>query len=1088
MEGAPKSNNNEPQTPNQWESLTKQRSVAEQQFQDDLLNIEDMQKSGRISPEQAAQFRAEVTARVEKARNPELSTENKQWLEDELANIEDMLRHGRIDQTKADQYIAEVKDRAIEKEDELRKAQSRGNSEGEEQKPETGEREEEEERLKKEEEERLKQEEEKRKQLEEDEEKIRQLKKRREEIDKELSPLAAINADFTHDKKELAHDIAEQQLNEEQEKANLVKRIWKGNLFKKYYQKKYERELLSGERTAGLGEDGKEITLDDIIKDRSGSAIQRFVMGATEDMGYIHQKIGKGDGEKLTEADAETTAVVRSAIEKFASAKIPEGGSMEDLKREFRNNIKRIKAEARDQGREINSTMIDNYFEVAIQARQRIEHGIAMEKVMEGFKVYNADVRNNMRTEAHRDNIDKIVNKIESSKLGSIIPAEVLAVAVSSAWSLTQTGARSLAKVAVPVGGIAVSGALAGLRERNRVTEDRARMMRDAAVGLEYDGTSGEDVEGHRAKKRAKYEAKIGGTLYDLRPAKELTANIVKAIESGDNEAKLRAIAEARVRIGYSDSEQKDLIAYSSADKMGDERLGLDIAVIRAEKSLSDEDKQRLNTMKATIYKEINGDVDKNDAEFRKVRRVQALKQAGKTMAIGTTVFFASQEIMAVIDPNKVGLLEKAGIIKSNGNETQETALASLLHTTHQEGPIDVRGDNQVAMDQYEKNGFTKIEKTPGWPKTEKELVDIDPSKSTAQVRVAYDGWANNGTNVSDGNELRLYLNNGQISSGMYGTSTMGGQVLDYDAAAATGRIKGYLTIGDAKFEIASKVNPAGQLTWGDNGVFTTTTGETIKAIGDNGEKLYKYFEIAFDNGQDADGISHIIPAATDVGLDSFSGKMQQVTEKIVEQPAIYSFIKTTTTEYPGGVTGSGIFAGPASRVSLGGPRANNNGGGGPTIIVDTTGNLPPRMIEGQEAQEIIDNGNTTGTENTGITTPPVPASPTVENGPAPQNQPTEAQPGTEQPEIPQPETEQAERAEFTDRIRRDFGNLVGEEGVRIMTLNTNSIEDNNNIATWWTSLSQEAKDAVIGFERENHPYGKALRNYLQVNGLIERG
>lgn len=945
---------------------------------------------------------------------------------------------------------------------------------------------EEQEKLKVEEEEKTKLEEEKKRQLEElikNEEEKKRLEARLKQIDEELGPLAAINADFTHDKKELAHDIAEQQLNEEQAKSNLIKRIWKGSIARKYYQKKYERQLLSGERAAGTGDDGKDIMLDDIIRDRSGSAIRRFVLGATEDMQYIHEKIGKErkdgtyDGEKLTEADAETTNAVRGAIEKFASAKIPEGGSIEDLKRIFGNDIKRIKAEARDQGQNIDATMIDNYLEVAVQARQRVEHGIAMDRVMEGFKVFNADVRNNMRTEAHRDNIDKIVNKVESSRFVSVIPAEALAMAAGTAWSLIQTGARSAARIAAPVGGIAVSGVLAGLRERNRVTEDRARMMRDAAVGLEYDGMSDEEIKGHRAKKRAKYEARIGGTLYDLRSANELTSNIAQALDSGDGEAKLRAIAEARVRIGYSDSEQKDLISYSSADRMGDERTNLDMAVIRAEKSLSEEEKRRLEILKTVVRKEINNDVNENDQDFRKVRAAQAVKQAGKTVLIGSAVFFASQEIMATIDPNKVGLFEKVGILKTQNNENaQETILASLAGPsvrteTHVDTIEDISGDRQAEINQYEQAGYTKVEKTAAWTETKKDLVEVDPSQSTAQVKVEYDGWANNGTSVSDGNELRLYLNNGQITSGMHGVSTMGGEALDYDAAAAAGRVKLYLTIGDSKFEVASKVNSAGELAWGENGLFTTTTGETIQAVSNNGEKLYKYAEIVLDNGKDANGISHIIPFATDLGPDSFSGKIQQVAETTVEHPAMYDFVKTTVTEIPRDISYGGIATAQTSRVGLGGPRTANNGGGdGPMAIVDTTGDIPPEIIEGSEAQEIVNNINNE-------------ASNPAENN----NMNQEATLGRNTPPAQSAEQADTAKAEFTERIRRDFGNLVGEDGVNYMSGNINDNNTATGISQWWNSLNQEAKDAVIDFEREYHPYGTMLRSWLQLNGHIER-
>ena len=51
----------------------------------------------------------------------------------------------------------------------------------------------------------------------------------------------------------------------------------------------------------------------------------------------------------------------------------------------------------------------ERYEKVAINAKNKAMQDEAMAEVMAGFQVYNADVRNNVRTEAHRDNIDKIV-------------------------------------------------------------------------------------------------------------------------------------------------------------------------------------------------------------------------------------------------------------------------------------------------------------------------------------------------------------------------------------------------------------------------------------------------------------------------------------------------------------------------------------------------------------------------------------------------------------------------------------------------------------------------------------------------------
>ena len=735
------------------------------------------------------------------------------------------------------------------------------------------------------------------------------------------TPLVAINADWTHDSKEIAHDLAEQALNDEVAKGNIAKRIWKGTLFKKFYEEKYAKEFLSGER-----QDEKGRTIKDIIKEQKSSVIERFTMGVIEnDRRFVHEAAG----EKLEKANPELTASIRSAIEEYAKATPEPGQNLKDLDREFQNKVGRIMQEAIDGGLIEKGNKTTNYLsvakeaarryqELATNARGKAEHEMAMEQVMAGFRVYNAEVRNGVRTEAHRDNIDKITNWWESSKIGQFIPSEIVAGAAGAALALTQTGTRAIFGAA---GGIIASSALSGLKERNRITEDRTRMLRDVANGLSYDGKGLnkeqiKEIKGRNARKMAKYEANIGGTLYDMQKATDLASRIESVMEDtegGENHTKelLSAIAEARVRTNFSDSEQKDLISYSSADKRGDERLRLDIALIKAEKSLSEQDKIIVRAMKQEIldkitegYDDESGEhhagVDENDEQFKKLRAKLALKKAGKTLALGSAFFLGSQEIASIISPNKIGIFERAGLIKTtNSSEASETLLAKGFDFVNRgkENPADVitryettsiRTDNPDVINRYEADGYTKTEVSSAWSEPHREIADIDPANSTAKIDVKYDGWAINGSRAADGNELRTGIENGRFFSTMRGTSTVNGQTVNYDPT----NTKGFLTIGNSKFEIVSSIDQNGQLSWGENGVFTTTTGETIKAIGDNGEKLYRYFEVALDNGVDPDGVQHIIPLATDVGSNSFSGTMQQIIETAVEHPAVYEFTK----------------------------------------------------------------------------------------------------------------------------------------------------------------------------------------------------
>ncbi len=727
------------------------------------------------------------------------------------------------------------------------------------------------------------------------------------DIEETLSPLAAINADFAHDKKELAHDYAERELNAETAKANLIQRIWKGNLFKKYYEKKYEKEILAGKREVVL-EDGSKKNLEMVIRERSHSAISRFTIAAAD--GYANSLyVHRGAGEEMNKADRDTTKAISNIIKQYANDWAKNNTNPdslknnEDIKREFNNSIREELAKLKDASS--NGTEIDNYYdvavaalgraEVAIQASQKMTHEIAIDRVMEGFKVYNAEVRNNIRSKAHRDNLDKIINKLESSKIGSIIPPEMIAGVVGTAAALTQTGIRAAAGAA---GGIGISGIMAGLRERNRVTEDRVRMMRDAAIGLEYDSSQ----TNRAGKKRAKYEKNLYGTLYDTRPATELTANIEKAIDSQNALAIMRAIAEARVRVNYSDSESKDLITYTSADSLGDERTRLDIALIRAERSLPEEYRDDLDFLKVTLQRDIERDNSARDRDYRKLRTAQAVKQAGKTIAIGAAFFIGSQELIAAFDPHKIGILEKTGILKTTNSEenTTETLLAQLARPQNQDSafhttePIRVKSDQEAKIKELEEAGYTRTEITPAYQSTKSDIAEVSPADSTHALRVNT-SFADNGTKFADGNELGLHLENGRYIANMNGSSTMGNDVFDYQQLVNAGKIRGHITIGGGTFEVASEINASGQVSWpiDATGSITTTTGETIKAFGANGEKLFKSFRVVVDNGVDSEGVRQVVSLASDAGADSFAGKIQQVVETIVEEPAVYEFTKT---------------------------------------------------------------------------------------------------------------------------------------------------------------------------------------------------
>ncbi|MBQ3293176.1 hypothetical protein IJG93_02655 [Candidatus Saccharibacteria bacterium] len=877
-------------------------------------------------------------------------------------------------------------------------------------------------------------------------------------------PLVAINADWTHDKKEMAHDLAEQTLNAEVANGNIISKLWKGTLFKKYYEKKYEKEFLSEKRT---NKDGK--TLTDLIREESPAVMERFVLSAVEDESrYVHE----ASGEKLVSLDEKTNKKLKSAIKEYARTSLRKGEKVSDLDREFENEIDRILEDAGEipgntNYLEVAKEATARYKEIAINAKSKAEHEKALAEVMAGFQAYHADVRNNVRTEAHRDALDKIVNWCESNPVGQFIPAEIVAGAAGAAVALTQTGVRA---VFGAVGGIVASSAIAGLKERNRITEDRARMMRDIASGKDYNSKN---------KKVAKYETRIGDTLYDIRQASDLTDRLEAAMypENGkvDRKALLSAIAEARVRIDFSDAESKDLIAYSSDQDRGKERLDLDIAVIRAEKSLSQKDQKLLEIMKEHIREDIDQSVSEQDRKFKNYRTIAAVKKAGKSLALGSAIFLGSQEIMAAIDPAKIGIFEKAGLIKTeNANDAKETLLASgfgqfkgSYEVAGAPKKLEVNGVSKAdAIKKYEADGFTKIKTKDAWTETKSTLTEVDPSASTAKVDVKYDGWASNG-NLGTG------IENGKFISTIKGAATINGKSVNY----TPDQVKAFITVGDSKFEIIPNPDEAGQLSWGDNGVFTTTTGETIKAIGDNGEKLYKYFEVAVDNGVE-NGVQHITPLATDVGANTFSGKIEQLVDTVVEHPAVYSFVKEIPGEsetFVRGVTANGFaFAPELARTGLGETIA-------PEAPEAPTSEAPAEAVPEQPSlREVLESVPEENIEVMPNAPVEVDITPEAESAP---NEPTLVSPVDLSSTLETPPDEPAESvSEAESTPESDFRNwendmlediesvrdAIGDEGVAAFTDSTPlNKEQQARWSNWWSTLDENAKNAIK--ELDNH-------------------
>ena len=902
---------------------------------------------------------------------------------------------------------------------------------------------------------------------------------RKEIIDK---PLIAINANFTADKRDLAHDIAERELNEELSKAGFIKKLWKGNARKIFYETRYANQLLNGDRTINI--DGKEFTLDELMAGRSEAAITRFVMSVTEDNeAFIHSKAG----ERRMEADSETTEKIKSAIFNLAQAaskELPDDIGMEDARLEFHNRIAALKGESHDKGDGTDELLFDNYEYVALQAFYRIRSHVAEERVMEGFKVYNAEVRDGIRTETHRNAVDRLINKMESR--GLFVGAEVIALAAGSFWALTRSGTSALAGAGAGVG---IASAIAGVREGIRITEDRTRMQRDIANGLTYNNKS-------------RYEQFLYGTRYKAKKATDIIADLETAKTKGGDEL-LNAMAKARARIDFSDTEGKDLIIYSSEDARGDERLKLDIALIEAEKLLTDKGRRKYELAVKKVNDMITESVDEKDSQFKRKRLARSVAKAGKSLLLGSAVFLGSQEVMAAMDQGKIGILEKYGVfeklginVKENTEENaSETLLASGfgLNRGHLKATDTIRVENSEnyaeAIENYRNNGFTEVEVQAPSVETTTELVEIsNPSEAVNRVKGICDGYANNGTAYSDGNELSLHIGNGRLTSTAHGISTMGKKQFNIDELAANNQIKGFVTLRGNTFEVA--YDGTG---WGENGILTTTSGDIIKgAFTSSGAPTYDSFQIVIDQGVDDNGFTHFIPVATHLGSGTFNGTISQVVEVPHEIPGILEFVTTYVSDIPRAINTEGVAFTPLTgRQGLGGPnapapvetatprRATTPSGARPAPRVSSTSRRTASRPATPTATPTAATAAPAGTPETAPSSTPT-ATPEATTTATPEAAPTaepiftsssEAPTGTTETEAPNPaefEVEDPSEALFREALAACPG-LPGDVLEFLRRPNGSgdagtASERHKKYAEWWGRQSDSTKNLVARF------------------------
>ncbi|MFY9228415.1 MAG: hypothetical protein WAO28_03800 [Candidatus Microsaccharimonas sp.] len=507
-------------------------------------------------------------------------------------------------------------------------------------------------------------------------------------------PLKLVLVDQSRDAMDAARDRADARLSEELEQGGRFKRIlnsiWKGNIAREFYRQSYTRqarESIEESQNVLMHEQG--ITQ----ADRTRAMELTFERFMNEHDEVIHEDAG--ERREVHEQDSEVSTGFKQLLRRYASGELNDVTLREEQTRFMQAYRETHGEDAFGEGLVTTTNMM----QVAQAVRGAVEHGESLDHVLANMQVITGEARNNARTEARYNMVDKAIDKISKTRLGSLLGPEAVTAIATTAATVAGWGSRSvtgavLKTVAPGVG----AGVWAGIRENKRVKDERGQHSREMAQGKEFRPG---DVRREQME-QTRYESRSAEDLTDFIRA----AGNPETMDSGNEavRAALDALAQVQSRIDLSNRENIDLISYSSAAAIGDERMGLDLA--RAEvrvalESRLNEDVRRelgldpqatvaeLVDEQSTTYLELlNEDISAKDKAFKILKARRVAKAAAVGAATGLVGGLFVQEGIAAFDPTRAGLIDH---ITGAHNEISADG---LQHQTILEGFIE--GDDRI--------------------------------------------------------------------------------------------------------------------------------------------------------------------------------------------------------------------------------------------------------------------------------------------------------------------------------------------------------------------------------------------------------
>ena len=527
---------------------------------------------------------------------------------------------------------------------------------------------------------------------------------------KEVLRVALVNqdADLEAVARYLGENKLGEALNEHKGIRKVLDRIWKGGFMRSYYRQKYIQEAREE-----IKKNGSLMTEYDERQRRqyNGAVCDLFI----DEVANIDTEHGD-KRESLHDTNPELLKNIADIVKRYARGDID---NTEAANREFADLL----AAAKQEGFDEDNFFVNNLDSVIIEARKRyedmitvaqatcsrIDHEEALTSVMDGFDLIYGNNQMERRTPSY-NRVDRVVEKLRSTKVGCMVPTGTLALAAGAAASVAEfMGKRAISTAFV--GAFGVSGAIsAGLQASATFERERARAFYDERYSREIDPN---DKERGRMMKTVYEHHSAYDEAMSLEKLRKEAAKIIE--EGGDVSAKAQEILQAVARCETylrMDKEGNSLLNYSSELNAPEEQLILLQQITRSKLWLSDENGGNITDLEDQLDKTsdlmqgVRDDIEKDLGDVDKVARRQKvskiLRKSGKSLLVGAAVGFAAQEIEALMDPNVQGIFEK-----DDGYAQSLTAgrkLANWLHgdtgSRHDEllAHIDITGENTSSL------------------------------------------------------------------------------------------------------------------------------------------------------------------------------------------------------------------------------------------------------------------------------------------------------------------------------------------------------------------------------------------------------